>query len=661
MFPVRALTTALLCTTLAACQTVATHPSLQNTAFQHTPLVPVRQYVADWDGNGLYQISPDGTQLMWFARKGLGQGLFVKNLQTGVVQSISTRAYPQWAQDSRHILLMRDTGGDENVHIFQMDSHDLTLPEKDLTPYAGSSSHIQTRIENSADLLIANNQRDPKVFDLYHYIHATGELKLLARNTGDVALWLTNSEGKLLGRVRKQAEKLVQETYQTATAEHAERWQPMFEADYFDSVQVLEVDKKARFIWALSNRGRDKQALVKINTQTGLEDVVYADPRVDVSTVLLHPQNQQPMLLAVEPDYQERIIFDAPLQATFEKALPPLIQQARWRFQPYSISRDGTRITALILTETGGHNVLINTQAQTITVLGDAGLSRIHAQSPLPSNKPIQFTSRDGVPLHGYLTLSAGTEGKNLPTVLYVHGGPWARDTWNSGNTQPLFLANRGYAVLQVNYRGSSGYGRNFQEKARGEFAGKMHDDLIDGLDYLIQQGITDPAKVAIMGGSYGGYASLVGMTFTPERFACGISFVGMSDLASLIDNAPPYWELGKEWWMKYVGNPAIPQERAVMDSKSPLYHANQVRAPLLILHGANDPRVKLDQSSRMVDALHKAGKTVDFVVFPNAGHGNMKWSDNLRYYRKTEDFLSQCLGGRSNGLDWFELGSWAF
>jgi dipeptidyl aminopeptidase/acylaminoacyl peptidase len=187
-----------------------------------------------------------------------------------------------------------------------------------------------------------------------------------------------------------------------------------------------------------------------------------------------------------------------------------------------------------------------------------------------------------------------------------------------------------------------------------------MHDDLLDGVDQLIHQGITDPAKVAIMGASYGGYASLVGMTFTPERFACGISFVGMSDLASLIDNAPPYWELSKPWWIRYVGDPANAQDRAVMDSKSPLYRANQVTKPLLIFHGANDPRVKLDQSTRMVDALRKAGKEVDFVVFKDAGHGNQTWRDNLSYYRKTEDFLGRCLGGRSSGFDLFQLGSWA-
>ncbi|OIQ73881.1 prolyl tripeptidyl peptidase precursor [mine drainage metagenome] len=537
-----------------------------------------------------------------------------------------------------------------------MDSFDLGVPGKDLTPFPGSTSGLQTRIEGSADLLITNNQRDPKVFDLYHYTEATGKLKLLAQNPGDVVSWLTNAQGQLLGRVRKQDAFWVYEKY---SPDLSAPWQALFKVDYFDTVELLEVGADSRFVWALSNRGRDKLALVKINLANGQEDVVYADPRVDISQAFISPKTLQPLLLTLDPGYQELKAFDPGLQ----RALQRLQTQhpGHMRFTPTSMSRDENLITGTVTREDGGQHVLFNVSTGQLTVLGETTPSRIHAISPLPRQIPLAFQSRDGLALHAYLTLPTGTSGKNLPTVLYVHGGPWARDVWNSGDAMPAFLANRGYAVLQVNYRGSSGYGRDFQEAAQGQFAAKMHDDLLDGVDHLVQQGITDPAKVAIMGASYGGYASLVGMTFTPERFACGISMAGMSDLASLIDNAPPYWALSKPWWIRYVGDPANPQDRAVMDSKSPLYRASQVSKPLLILHGVNDPRVKIDQSIRMVQALRKAGKEVDFVVFKGAGHGTQKWSDNLRYYRKTEDFLGRCLGGRSSGFDWFELGSWAF
>ena len=651
--------TLLLALALAACSTPAVHPSLQTASSdkqERSTLIPVRQYVADWDGNGLYQISPDGQQLMWMARKGLGPGLFVKNLKNGIVQSVSTRAFPQWAQDSRHILLMADNAGDENTHIFQLDSFDLSAPAKDLTPFPGSTSGLQTRIKDSADLLITNNQRDPKVFDLYHYTHATGQLQLLAQNPGDVAHWLTNAQGQLLGRVRKQDALWV---YEKPAAATDQAWQTLFSMSYFDTVHPLEVGPDNHFVWALSNRGRDKLALVKINLSNGLEEVVYADPRVDISQAFISPKTQQPLLLTLDPDYQELKALTPELITAVQRLQAQ--HPGHLRIELASMSRDETLITANVITETGGQHVLFNVSTGELTVLGDTTLSRIHAISPLPQQIPLAFQSRDGLALHAYLTLPNGTSGKHLPTVLYVHGGPWMRNTWNGGDTMAAFLANRGYAVLQVNYRGSGGYGRAFQEAAQGQFAAKMHDDLLDGLDHLIQQGVTDPTKVAIMGASYGGYASLVGMTFTPERFACGISMVGMSDLASLIENAPPYWALGMPWWIKYVGDPTNPQDRASMNNKSPLYRAKDVRQPLLILHGANDPRVKLDQSTRMVQALRDAGKEVDFVLIKGAGHGSQKWSDNLSYYRKTEDFLGRCLGGRSSGFDWFELGSWAF
>jgi dipeptidyl aminopeptidase/acylaminoacyl peptidase len=648
--PFKIFSLLLLSALFTACSTPANNTS------PLPALVPVHRYVADWDGNGLYQISPDGEQLMWLGRKGLGVGLFVKNLKSGNVQSLGVIGYPQWAQDSRHILLMADHAGDENVHILQFDSLDLAKPGKDLTPFAGSTSTLQTRIEGSADLLITNNRRDPKVFDLYHYTDATGELKLLAQNPGDVARWLTNAQGQLLGRVRKQDALWVYEGHDPASSTP---WRALFSLSYFDTVQPLDVGPGNRFVWALSNRGRDKQALVKIDLSSGQESVVYADARVDISQAFISAKTLEPLLLTLDPDYQELKAFDPRLQSALQhlQAQHP----GHMRIQPTSISRDEDLITATLAYDEGGQHVLLKVSTGDITVLGEATRSRVHATSPLPLQTPLAFTSRDGLTLNGYLTLPTGIRAKNLPTVLYVHGGPWARDVWNSGDTMPSFLANRGYAVLQLNYRGSSGYGRSFQEAAIGQFAAKMHDDLLDGVDQLIRQGITDPGKVVIMGKSYGGYASLVGMTFTPERFACGISFVGMSDLASLIDNAPPYWELGKPMWLKYVGNPANAQERATMDSKSPLYRANQVTKPLLILHGANDPRVKLDQSTRMVDALRQAGKDVDLVVFKEAGHGAQKWSDNLSYYRKTEDFLGACLGGRSSGFDWFQLGSWAF
>ncbi|MEN9893902.1 MAG: hypothetical protein RLY78_4197, partial [Pseudomonadota bacterium] len=245
-----------------------------------------------------------------------------------------------------------------------------------------------------------------------------------------------------------------------------------------------------------------------------------------------------------------------------------------------------------------------------------------------------------------------------LPTVVYVHGGPWARDLHLWPDPLPTFLANRGYAVLQVNYRGSTGYGRAFRDAAIGEFGRAMHTDLVDALDALVAEGTTDPARVAIMGYSFGGYAALVGMTTPPARFACGISGVGVTDLARLIEDMPPYWSLGRPMWLRFAGDPADPAQRAELLARSPLTHAARAQGPVLLLHGANDPRVRLDQATRMHEALRAAGQASTLQVFPHAGHGFHRWQDNLRAYRLTEDFLAGCLGGRSAGFDLFELGA---
>ena len=658
----------LVCSSLllSACSTAPTHPSLSAKPVHSTmaapertalpPLVPARMYVADWNGNGGYQISPDGKQLLWAARKGLNQGLFVKNLETGRVHSYAIPALGRWAENSRHIVLQLDNG-DENSAVMLLDSFEEAIKLKNITPFAGANSRLHATIDGSDDLLIESNKRDAKVFDLYRYRAATGTLDLLAENPGTVQIWLTDREGTLFGRARKGENQWLVESTQPGPS--GIDWKSRFHVPLTDTVTPLQVSDDHRFAWALSNRGRDKTALVRLDLQTGEETVFFADPRVDVSTAHISGITNTPMAVTLEAGAQEWRFFDPKLQALADTLRRPNTS----RIDLISMSRDESQLVVLEKDSTGGRYVLVDATNQRAVVLGELSSSRMHAISPLPKQVPLAFAARDGLPLHGYLTTpidATGKDIKNAPTVMLVHGGPWARDYGNNDD-MPFFLANRGYAVLQVNYRGSSGYGKAFQEAAKGEFAGKMHTDLLDGVDYLVQQGITDPSKVAIMGASYGGYASLVGMTHTPGRFTCGISLFGMSDIASLVNEAPPYWSLGLFKWHDYVGDPAKPADLQRMREQSPLYKADQVRGPVLILQGARDARVQLNQSTRMVEALKQAGKPVDFVLFPNAGHNLYRWTDRLTYYRKTEDFLARCLGGRSAGYDFFELGGLIF
>ena len=262
--------------------------------------------------------------------------------------------------------------------------------------------------------------------------------------------------------------------------------------------------------------------------------------------------------------------------------------------------------------------------------------------------RPISYKSRDGLTIHGYLTTPPGVPAKNLPTVLYVHGGPWARDSWGY-NPNVQWLANRGYAVLQVNFRGSTGYGKKFLNAGNREWAGKMHDDLIDGVDWLIGQGIPDPKKIAIMGGSYGGYATLVGLTFTPDRFACGVDIVGPSNIITLIKSIPAYWAPLMNMFAKRVGD--LEKEPEFLKSRSPLFFVDKIKAPLLIGQGANDPRVKQAESDQIVAALRKAGKTVEYLVYTDEGHGFARPDNRLHFNAHVEAFLARQLGGRAEPL----------
>lgn len=405
--------------------------------------------------------------------------------------------------------------------------------------------------------------------------------------------------------------------------------------------------------WALSNRGRDKLALVEINLQDGSERIEFADARVDVTGWFWSLQQQRPRAVVTEAGTQQWNAFDPAMAQALQKLKGP----SDARISINNLSADERWMSATVTRHNSGKHVLYDLKTQTFEVLAELGRSRMNAISPLPAQQPVTFKSRDGLDLHGYLSFPPGV-AKPYPAVVYVHGGPWARDLHLNGDPMLPFLTNRGYAMLQVNYRGSSGYGKAFAEAAQGEFAGKMHSDLTDAVDALVAQGVVDPKRVAISGASYGGYASLVGMTHTPGKFKCAISTVGMSDLAALLNDAPPYWELSKPHWMRYVGDPADPAQRSAMQDRSPLYKADRVPGPILLMHGVHDPRVKVSQSVQMAEALRANGKEVELVLFNKAGHGFQRWQDNLVAYRKTEDFLARCLGGRTGGFDFFELGA---
>ena len=647
---------------LGGCAIAPTHPSLKTAALPE--LIPVRDFVADRESTGGYSVSPDGKKLAWMGTDGITPALWVKTIALNDAKTdakaFHTRArYYRWSADSQYLAVVMDSGGDENAHIFmgRVAGGDTKLV--DVTPFDKTSSHILRVIDKDqnggADMVITSNRRDKKLFDVYKLNLATGKLDVMATNPGNVGYWGVDRTGQLRARVVVEGDK---SHLQVPDSAAALGWKTTATWSRFDSAYAVEFADDGKSAWALSNRGRDKMALVKVALATGAETVVYEVPDVDVDRVLISRKTQQPLLAYTMPNYPQLEVYDAAMKLQLQN----LAAGQPASIAVTSIDDAESTYTVSVATSQGSKSYLITGSAAP-QLLGENSLSRLAANVALATSKPISFTARDGLQIHGYLTLPEGTAGKNLPMVLYVHGGPWARDRWgNEGQGKvSQMMANRGYAVLQVNYRGSSGYGRAFQDKAIGEFAGKMHDDLIDGVNWAVKTGVADPAKVAIYGGSYGGYAAMVGATFTPEVFACAVNIVGVTSLARLLETVPPYWELGLPWWYRFVGDPAKPADRAIMDAKSPLFHAAKATKPILIMHGVNDPRVKLEQSELMVAALKKEGKQVDYLTVKGDGHGNFKWNNNLTLFRKTEDFLAKCLGGRSSGFDYYQLGAWAF
>ena len=637
---------------LAGCATGPSHPSLAGA--QLPDLIPVRDFVASRQSTGGYRVSPDGKRIAWFGTDGVVPAIWVQSIDGADAKAFRIRARSiRFSADSRWLGITADPTGDENTRLYVGPVEGPGTDLRELMPAPRSVAHFVETVEGSADFIATSNQRDKKVFDLYRVNAAGGAPVLLATNPGNVTWWGVDPGGQL----RARAQVLGDQTLLERSGAEPGSWIPVLKRSRWDTLNIFGLHDEGRKAWALSNRGRDKLALVRLDLITGTEEERFSSPDVDLDSVTLSRRTREPLVVHFMPGYPAREVFDPALAAR----LSALAAGQPAEVSVTSLDRTDSVLTVAVATDRGTRHYLLR-EGREPRFLGENRLSLIAKN--LATSRPIAYVARDGLTVHGYLTLPQGAAPQRLPMVLLVHGGPWARDRWGDGATSRAmqqFLANRGYAVLQVNYRGSSGYGRAHMEKAMGEFAGRMHDDLVDGVRWAVEQGVADPQRVAIHGASYGGYSALVGATFTPEVFACAIDVVGVTDIARLLEAAPPYWELGLPWWHRYVGNPAVPEDRARMNAKSPLYRAEHAQKPILIMHGVNDPRVKLEQSEWMVAALRKAGKEVEYVTFTGDGHGNQKWSNNLTMYRKTEDFLAKCLGGRTSGFDYYQLGAWAF
>lgn len=625
------------------------HSGLQSA--QLPPLLPVTAFFENGQSRSLYRISPDGKRLAWIETVRGVRTVHFKTLGEDRVDHIALLhgdiPYFRWAQDSRRVLVQQRSGGRENSVIY---SYDLNAPAQapfKVVDFKGfltdkKRALLHKTITNDPDhILVEHNDRDLSCYDLYRYNIRTGENEQIAENPGDVRTWITDASGNLLARIRSHetsGDKIVEKRGPGESS-----WRKVIDLDFEDVFQVIGLDAETGRLWALSNRGRDKTGLVEFFLETGEENLVYEDKKVNIEDCRLFWETQKPFLVYLQPDYPRVRFLDPGMEKEFEPVFKKLSEE---HFRAFSITSVDDRTQVFV--------IYAYSDKDWAYYLFDRGSGRIEplSRNPQPEYqpyfsdiRPIAFTSRDGLEINGYLTLPKGASAGKLPLVLWVHGGPWSRDYWGF-NKEVQFLANRGYAVLQINFRGSSGYGRAFMEAAVGEFGGKMQADLIDGAKWAVQEGIADPDKIAVCGSSYGGYAALAGLAFTPDFFACGIDAFGPSDLEALIEHAPVWWKLGLPRWYRYVGNPKNPADRAAMRARSPIYKAAVIQKPLLVIYGSEDQRVDQKHSRNMIDKLTELGKEVEWYSFPDDGHG-ISAQNRVTYYRLIQTFLARHLGGR--------------
>ena len=588
------------------------------------------------------EISPDGKMMAYLAPVNNVLNVWVRTIGKTDDRAVTKdkirgiRRY-FWAEDSEHIMYLQDVGGDENWRLYGVNLK--TDEVKDLTPY----EEVQVQILRSDkhfpnDLLIGMNKDNPQVHDVYKLDLTTGELKLVAKNPGNIAFWLSDYDMKVRCALASTAdgglELMVRESEQ-ADFEKLLTW------DSEDSMTSGPVSftKDGDALYLIDSRNANTGRLVRLNIKTGHIKVIAEDPQYDVGNVMIHPDSYEVQAVAFTRARTEWVVLDASIEDDFKT----IAQLDHGDF--YVSNRDNADRTWLIsFTKDNGP------VSYYVYQLGKKKGTFLFDHMPelnkyaLTQIEPISYKARDGLTIHGYMTFPAWKEKKNLPMVLCVHGGPWSRDAWGY-DPEAQWFANRGYACLQVNFRGSTGYGKDFVNAGDREWAAKMHDDLVDGVNWAVEKGYADPEKVAIFGGSYGGYAALVGATFTPDVFCCAVDIVGPSNLVTLLKSIPPYWSTMLAMFHKRVGNPDTEEE--FLKSRSPLFKVDQIEIPILIGQGANDPRVKQAESEQIVEAMKKKGLAYEYILFPDEGHGFARPENRLKFYAAAEKFLAKHLGGR--------------
>ena len=586
-----------------------------------------------------FQNSPDGTKLAFMQPWEDRMNVHVREIGSDEITRVTHSTERDiagyfWVGDDR-LVYINDQGGDENWKIYAVNADNTD--DKVLTPFDEVQARFVDDLEDDSDhVLVSLNRRDPRIHDVFRLDVNTGDLELVAENPGNISAWMTDHDGRL--RIATTTDGVNESILYRETEDDA--FQVIVTTDFRETLSPLFFTFDNKGLYVASNRSRDKTAIFEFDLPTATEgNLIFEHPDVDVFG-LMYSKKRKVLTGVRYTEAKTSYVFFDEDRKNLQKELEKRLADVEVRVSDFS--KDETKVLVRTFTDkTRGKYFFYDRTTDEFLELAD--ISPWLNEEYMSSMEPIEYTSRDGLTIHGYLTLPVGKRAKDLSVVINPHGGPWSRNYWGF-NSEAQFLANRGYAVLQMNFRGSTGYGREFWESSFKEWGKAMQNDITDGVQWLIDDGIADPDRIAIYGGSYGGYATLAGVTFTPDLYACGVDYVGPSNIFTLLESFPPYWELYREMFFEMVGDPV--DDKEMLEAVSPLFHVDNIKVPLLVAQGANDPRVKQAEADQIVAALEEKGIEYEYLLKEDEGHGFRNEENRFDFYRTMEKFLEKHIGG---------------
>jgi dipeptidyl aminopeptidase/acylaminoacyl peptidase len=606
--------------------------------------IPLRDFFRNPE-RAYFRISGDGKTLAFMQPWERRRNIYVQPIGSDAppvrVTSEKDRDIPNYFwKGAERLVYLKDIGGDENDHVVVLTKDGKSLT--DVTPFPGVKAIIISDFrEDPNTLLVGLNKRNAESFDVYRLDLADGKLTMIAENPGNITAWFADHSGAIRAATTTDG---VNQSYLYRDAATG-AFNTVLTTSFREAFEPLVFSADNRKLYALSNlgSGRDKKVLVRVDPATAKEEaVLYERPDVDLDGVTYSYTRKRLATVEYNTAKPQRDYLDDDA-AKLYKALGSKLPGYTITLQ--SLTDDEDRmIVAATSDRTAGTRYLYTRSTDTLAKLGE--VAPWLPESKMAPVQPIEYAARDGLTIHGYLTLPLNKPAKNLPVVVNPHGGPWARDGWGF-NPEVQFLASRGYAVLQMNFRGSTGYGRKFWEASFKQWGLAMQDDVTDGVKWLIDKGVADPKRVCIYGGSYGGYATLSGLAKTPDLYACGVDYVGVANMFTFMKTIPPYWRQQLVMFQAMVGDPVADREQ--LERTSPALNAEKIRSPLLIAQGARDPRVNKDESDQMVMALRARGIDVPYIVKDNEGHGFRNEENQFEFYEAMERFLAKHLLERAN------------